>query len=134
MSDTNETDRTSESNDSEPTSNSGESTSSEECGPCLEGMEHTFKMLATCSPAVRKSIISKSNGKVLRLLSEVAYNILHGRIPIDDDLKEKLRPKASALEKLALCKIKSERLNLLTKKSFGPLIKILAEFTLKNAI
>ena len=140
MSDSDEIERTSEldSGDIEMTSesdNGEESTTSDKSGPSLDGMDHTFKMLATCSPVVRKSIILKSNAKVLRLLSEVAYNLLMGIISIDDDkLKQKLKLKASALENLALCESKFERLSLLTKKSFGPLIKILAELTLKISI
>ena len=92
-----------------------------------------FRELQKASPRIRKVILQNSNGPLLKLLSECAYNILRGNVPLTSDQKRNLRKHKECLRAVASKGTKKTKKSaLLLQGGFlsallGPIVSILSK-------
>ena len=85
------------------------------------------------NPKIRKIILKHSSNEFIRLLSEIALNVLKAKIPLNVKDKKKLNKYKSAIRKLASSNLNTQyKRGLLMKGGFlslflKPLVKILGE-------
>jgi hypothetical protein len=61
---------------------------------------HSFQVLKTAQPKLRKAIISNCKREILNCISECILNVLNGNLKVSDCAKQKLRKHKSLLRKV----------------------------------
>ena len=75
----------------------------------IKNNAHLLKVLAECSPKLRKSILQKANAGLLRSLCECSLNVLKGNVKLNSHQKRKLSRHKRKLRTLADHKIPNSR-------------------------
>ena len=73
---------------------------------------HALQVLKTADPELRKAILAKCKGELVKTLSECSLNLLRGNVKLTPCQKRKLRKYRAHLRKLA-----DKRVSLTSKKA-----------------